>query len=152
MTSYPLYQNTSILRKPVVAFFADIIVTIFIKTMFNNSKKKFERVIKVQFISAFLQIAKFILIIDEKLLISAKVSGFFTWFIYFLVLIYVTYNCQVSSFALLAPLRWWAAPENPILSRVKMLSHHKAFSKTKLKIWPTKLIFVGYIHAQSFEF
>ena len=39
MTSYPLYQNTSILRKPVVAFFADIIVTIFIKTMFNNSKK-----------------------------------------------------------------------------------------------------------------
>ena len=79
MTSYPLYQNTSILRKPVVHFFADIIkiVTIFIKTMFNNSKK-IERVIKVQFISAFLQIAKFILIIDEKLLISAKVSGFFT--------------------------------------------------------------------------
>ena len=41
MTSRPLFQNTFILRRPRVAIFADIIkiVTMFIKTIFEDSKK-----------------------------------------------------------------------------------------------------------------
>ena len=41
MTSKPLFQNTSILRRPREAIFADItkIVTMFIKTILNDSKK-----------------------------------------------------------------------------------------------------------------
>ena len=41
MTSLPSFQNTFILRKPRVANFADIIktITMFIKTIFKDSKK-----------------------------------------------------------------------------------------------------------------
>ena len=41
MTSWPLFQNTVILRKPGVAIFADIIklVTFFIKIILKNSRK-----------------------------------------------------------------------------------------------------------------
>ena len=40
MTLYFLFQNTFILRKPIVAIFADIIkiAIIFIKEIFNDSK------------------------------------------------------------------------------------------------------------------
>ena len=54
------------------------IVTMFIKTIFKGSKKKIDRVIKVQFISMFLQIAKLVLIIGEKLLMSAEFKEFVT--------------------------------------------------------------------------
>ena len=45
MTSYPLYWNILILRRPGVANFADIIkiVTMFIKKIFRDSKK-FKRI------------------------------------------------------------------------------------------------------------
>ena len=40
MTSYPLLQNTFILRRPTVANFADIkIATMFIKKTFKDLKK-----------------------------------------------------------------------------------------------------------------
>ena len=41
MTSQPLFQNAFILRRPGVAIFVDIIeiVTIFIKTKFEDSRK-----------------------------------------------------------------------------------------------------------------
>ena len=41
MTSQPLFQNTFHLRRPRVAFFANIIkiVTVFIETIFKGSKK-----------------------------------------------------------------------------------------------------------------
>ena len=40
MTSLPLFQNIFILRRPGVAIIPDIkIVTMFIKTIFKNSKK-----------------------------------------------------------------------------------------------------------------
>ena len=41
MTSYPLLQNTFILRRPGVAIFADIIkiITGFIEKMFKDSRK-----------------------------------------------------------------------------------------------------------------
>ena len=41
MTSFPLFQNTIILRRPGVAIFADIIkiVTIFIKAIIKDSRK-----------------------------------------------------------------------------------------------------------------
>ena len=45
MTSLLLFQNTFVLRRPRVGIFADIIkiVTMFVKTIFKNSKKvKFE--------------------------------------------------------------------------------------------------------------
>ena len=73
MTSSTLPQNTSILKRRKVAAFADIIkiATMFIKTNFKGSKK-IDRVIKVQFISMFLQIAKLVLIIGEKMLMSAE--------------------------------------------------------------------------------
>ena len=80
MTSSTLPQNTSILKRRKVAAFADIIkiVTMFIKTIFKGSKKKFDRVIKVQFISMILQIAKLVLIIGEKMLMSAEFKEFVT--------------------------------------------------------------------------
>ena len=45
MTSYPLFQRSIILKRPSVAIFADIIkiVTIFIKTIFEDSKE-FKRI------------------------------------------------------------------------------------------------------------
>ena len=41
MTSYPLFQNTVILRRPGIAIFADIIkiVTFFIETILKDSRK-----------------------------------------------------------------------------------------------------------------
>ena len=41
MTPQPLFQNTFILREPLVVIFADIIkiLTMFIKTIFKGSKK-----------------------------------------------------------------------------------------------------------------
>ena len=41
MKSQPLFQNSFILRQPLVAIFTDIIkiVTMFIKTIFKDSKK-----------------------------------------------------------------------------------------------------------------
>ena len=49
----------------------------FIKTNFKGSKK-IDTVIKVQFISMFLQIAKLVLIIGEKMLMSAEFKEFVT--------------------------------------------------------------------------
>ena len=61
-----LFQKTFILRRPGVVVFADIIkiVTMFIKTIFKNSRKV-KRIrnkklfIKLEYISIFLDIAKF---------------------------------------------------------------------------------------------
>ena len=41
MASYPVFQNTFIARKPIVAIGGDIIkiVTMFIKTIYKDSKK-----------------------------------------------------------------------------------------------------------------
>ena len=63
MTSKPLFQNTSILRKPRVAIDANIIkiVSMFTKTIFKNSKevKKRNYISKCNAYSVFLDIAKF---------------------------------------------------------------------------------------------
>ena len=60
----PLFQNTIILRRPRQAVFGDIvkIVTMFIKIIFKDSKKSlndWKLCIKVESMSAFLDIAKF---------------------------------------------------------------------------------------------
>ena len=64
-TSQPLFQNTFILRRPKVAIFADIIkiATMFVKTIFKDSKKLKELEImcdKMQSISVFLDIANLV--------------------------------------------------------------------------------------------
>ena len=63
MTSKPLLQNTYILRRPRVANFGHIIkiVTMFMKTIFKDSKKLKELEIMYQNsnYSVFLDIAKF---------------------------------------------------------------------------------------------
>ena len=66
VASKPLFQNTFILTRSRVVIFADIIkiVTSFIKTIFKDSKKvkkkkKKKLSTKIQFISVYLDIAKF---------------------------------------------------------------------------------------------
>ena len=91
MMSWPLIQNTVILRRPGVAIFAGIIkiVTRFIKQIFKDSRKgKGIRnyILKCNLYLYFL-IKQNLLISGEKMLMSAKVRGSATWFIYFLDLL-----------------------------------------------------------------
>ena len=72
------------------------------------------------------------LISGEKILMSAELRGCITWFIYFLDLVYVRYNCAkfhhceicVTDFREGCPF-WlpphpWAVPKMPILNRVNI--------------------------------
>ena len=98
LTSWPLFQNTFILRRSEVDIFADItkIVTMFIKTIFKDSRK-----VKMQSISVCLDIAKFGNF-SWKMLMSTEIKECVTWFIYFLDLLQVRYNfakfhhCRIS--------------------------------------------------------
>ena len=81
-----LFQNAFVLRKSRVAILADIIkiVTIFIKTMFRDSKK----VKRIRnYVSKSNLYLYFLMISGEKILMSAELNGCVTWFIYFLDLI-----------------------------------------------------------------
>ena len=70
------------------------------------------------------------LISSVKMLISAELKGCVTWFIHFLDLHYVRYNCAkfhhcricVADFregSLFAPTHSWTVPKRPILNKVK---------------------------------
>ena len=87
MTSWPLFQNTVILRGPGLAIFADIIknITRIVKQIFKDSikaKRIRNYVLKYNLYLYFL-IKQNLLIPGEKVLISAEVRECVTWFIYF---------------------------------------------------------------------
>ena len=120
-------QATLILRGPREAIFADIIkiLTMFFKTIIKDPKL----CIKTQSTSVFLHVAKFT-DIRWKTLMSAELKGCVTWFIYFLDLPQLNYNCAkfhhyriyVTDFmerGLKDPPYSWTAPKKPILNRVK---------------------------------
>ena len=80
VTSELLFQNTVILRRPGVAIFANIIkiVTIFIKTIFKDSRKVKrirKYVLKCNLYLYFL-IKQNLLISDEKMLMSAELREY----------------------------------------------------------------------------
>ena len=92
-----LFQKTFPLRRPGVAFFASIIkiFTMFIITIYTNSRKvKINRnyVSKCNLYLYFL-IQQNLLISSEKMLVSAELKGCVTWFIFFLDLLWLRYNC-----------------------------------------------------------
>ena len=105
-----LFFKLPFLRKPGVAICADITKTIttFIKTIIKDSRKvkrirnyvsnlymyKIMYKIMYQSISVFLDISKFA-DFRWKILMSTGLKGYITWFIYFLDLPSVRYNCAM---------------------------------------------------------
>ena len=71
MTSQPLFQNIFTLRRPRVAFFADIIKIV--KIIFEDLKKLKQKLC-TQMESIFLDIAKF-LISGKEMLTSTELKG-----------------------------------------------------------------------------
>ena len=91
MTSYILFKNTVILRRPWVAIFANIIkiLTRFVKEIFKDSRKV-KRIRNYESkcnLYLYFLIQKNLLIYNEKTLMSAELRGCVTWFIYFLDLL-----------------------------------------------------------------
>ena len=138
MMSWSLLQNTFILRRPRVANFADIIkiIIIFIKTIFKDLKKV-NRITNcapkcnLYLYYLYFLIYKNLLISGEKTQMSEELNGCVTWFIHFLDLLLVRYNCTkfhhcriyVTDFregAPFSPVPSWAAPKRSILNRVKV--------------------------------
>ena len=92
------------------------------------------------------------------MLISAELKGCFTWFIYFLDLLWVRYNCAkfhhckicVTDFKKvgkgggelfhLSP-HPWAAPKKPILNRIKCSSTHLFCKNTTTWLLTSKVLF-----------
>ena len=82
-------QNVFILRRPRVAIFAEIIkiVTMFIKQIFKDSRKKVIRIrnyVSKRKLCLYFLICQNFVIFGEKMLMSAELKGCVTWFIYFL--------------------------------------------------------------------
>ena len=79
MTSSPLFQNTFILRRPREAIFAAIIkiVTVFVKTNFEDSKKvkRIRNYVSKCNLYPYFLIWQNLLISGEKMLISAEIRG-----------------------------------------------------------------------------
>ena len=77
--------------------FADIIkiVTIFSKTIFKDSKKvkRIGNYVSKCNLYLYFLIYLNLLISGEKMLMSAELKDYITWFIYFLDLLKVRYNC-----------------------------------------------------------
>ena len=106
----------------------------FIKTIFNESKKVKSIRNYVSKLSLYLRflIQQNLVIFGEKMLISAELKGCATWFIYFLVLLWVRYNCakfiiagyvwqilgRGTFFAPPSPPYPWAAPRRSTRNRV----------------------------------
>ena len=134
MTSWSLFQNTVILKRPVVAIFADIIkvLTRFTKKISKDSRKvqRIRNYVSKCNLYLYLLIEQIMLISGEKMLMSAELRVCVTWLIYFLDLLWVRYNrdqfhhCRicVADFREGGPFcpHPWPAPKMPILNRVKM--------------------------------
>ena len=90
------FQKTFIFRRPGAAILADIIkiVTMFIKTIFKDSKK-FKRIrnyVSKRNLYLYFLILQNLLVSGEKMLMLTELKGCLTWFICFLDLLYVRYN------------------------------------------------------------
>ena len=138
MTSQSFFQNIFISRRPGVAIFAEIIkiVSMFIKTILKDSIK-FKRIriyISKWNLYLYFLIQQNLLISCEKMLMSTKLKGCVTSFIYFLDLLQVRYNCakfhhcrisvtdfrERGLFAPPPPIH--EEPKKPILNRVNSRS------------------------------
>ena len=138
MTAWPLFQNIFILKRPRVAFFADIIkiVTMFIKIIFKDSgkvKRIKNYLLKCNLYLYFLIYQNF-LVSGEKNSDVSKTQGVcHVTHIFFLI--FFRHGMSVPSFiivgyvrqtldkwAFLGPPHQWAAPKKPILNRVKLLT------------------------------
>ena len=138
MTSWSLFQNTVILKRPVVAIFADIIkvLTRFTKKSPKTQEKFKELEIMYQnaiyiCISWYKKICWFPV---KKMLMSAQLRVRVTWMIHFLDFLWVRYNCAKFHHCRICvtDFREWgpfcspplpcAAPKIPILNRVKTLT------------------------------
>ena len=80
VTSELLFQNTVILKRPGVAIFANIIkiVTIFIKTIFKDSRKvkRIRKYVSKCNLYLHFLIKQNLLISDEKMLMSAELREY----------------------------------------------------------------------------
>ena len=88
------------------------------------------------------------------MLMLAELKGCVTWFIYFLDLVWLRYNCAkfhhcricvpdlMEGRAFLPPPHPWAAPKKPILNRVKIVQ----------KLFLTLLLFDKYFFKYLFDF
>ena len=86
------------------------------------------------------------LIPGEKMVMSAEVRRIVTWFIYFLNLLYVRYNCPTFHHCRICGTDFregglfdpsphpWAVPKTPILNRVKW-QPHKIVRRTQTICW-----------------
>ena len=91
MTSSALFQNIFILRRPRVPNFADIIKIKTFKDLKEVGRTR-NYVLKCNIYPYFL-IQQKLLIFGEKMLMLAEIKGCVTWFMCFLYLLYVRYNC-----------------------------------------------------------
>ena len=68
----------------------------FIKVIFKNSKKvkRIKNYISKCNLYQYFQVYQNLLISGEKMLMSAELGGCVRWFIYFLDLLWVSYNCE----------------------------------------------------------
>ena len=97
MISYTLIQNTFILRSPRVTIFADIIK--FLPSLLKNSIKTQKEVERIKnyvskcnlYLNYLMQ--QNLVIFNEKMKISVELKRCVPWFIYFLDLLLVMYNC-----------------------------------------------------------
>ena len=114
----------------------------FIITIYKDSRKvKISRnyVSKCNLYLYFL-IKQNLLISGEKMLMSAELKVCVTWFIYFLDLLWVRYNCFIIV-GYVWQILWrgsphpWAAPKKPILNRVKDFFSKYDQIRRKLWIW-----------------
>ena len=107
MRSWPLFQNIFILRRPRVAFFADIfkIVTMFIKTIFKDSGKvkRIKNYLLKCNIYLYFLIYQNMLISGEKILMSAELKGCVTWLLLFWI--FFRHGISVPSFLIVGYVR-----------------------------------------------
>ena len=97
MTPYLLFQNTFIWRRPRVAIFADIIkfVILRIKTIFKDSKilKELEIMYQNAIYICIFWYSKVCWFPVKKYWCQAEIKACVTWFLYFLHLLQIRYNC-----------------------------------------------------------
>ena len=122
VTSEPSFQTTFILRRFRLSTIVDIIknATMFIKAAFQGSKKiKRTGCIKLQSISVFYYIIKEADFRCKNFDVI-RTRGCVAWFIYFLNLVLVTYNCGKFHYCKLRVADFWEGvflpPSHPLVS------------------------------------
>ena len=102
----------------------------FIKTIFQDSRKVKRIINYVSKPSLYLLMYQNLLISGEKMVMPAELKRWVMWFIYFLVIPRVRYNCAKFDYCRICVTEFrraphkshphpWAAPKKPILNRVK---------------------------------